>query len=416
MDIARPDLAAQKKKKKFVLIAAASGVLVLIVAAAIVLGSAPPSVDRADVLVDTVRKGSFVRSVRGPGKLVPSQTRLAIARTDASVDKILIRAGSAVEADSVILALSNPAVEEQLQTANAALSAAESDHIALRAKLQSDMFTIQSDLAEMRGNFESAKVQEEAGQRAAKMGVLSNVEYRRMKIAVDQLRDRLRLAEQRVANFQFNMKAQMGASSARIAQLKNAADLRAAEADSLQVRAGMNGILQRVEVEEGQRVTVGQNLARVAKPEGLIAELFVPESQAGQLEIGLPASIQVGGKKVTGKILRVDPAISKGAVRVEVALSSELPAGARPEQSIDGNIILGEVRNALYVGRPVNVSANSTGSVYRLTDSDSAELTEVTFGSESVTEVQIISGLSEGDQIVLSDLTNLENAKRISLN
>ena len=268
----------------------------------------------------------------------------------------------------------------------------------------------------MRGNFESAKVQEEAGKRASEMGVLSSVEYRRMKIAVDQLRARLRLAEQRVANFQFNMKAQMGASSARMAQLKNAADLRAAEADSLQVRAGMDGILQRVEVEEGQRVTVGQNLARVAKPEGLVAELFVPESQAGQLEIGLPTSIQVSGKKVSGKILRVDPAISKGAVRVEVALSSELPPGARPEQSIDGSVILGQVHDALYVGRPVNVSANSIGSVYRLTDSDGAELTEVRFGSESVTEVQIISGLREGDQIILSDLTNLKNAKRISLN
>ena len=416
MDIARPDLVAQKKKKKFALIAVASGLSVLIVATAFVVGTAPPSVDRSNVLVDTVRKGDFVRSVRGPGRLVPSQTRLAIARTDASVDRILIRAGSTVKADSVVLALSNPVVEEQLQAANAALSAAESDHIALRAQLQSDMFTMQSDVAEVRGNFESAKVQEEAGKRASEMGVLSSVEYRRMKIAVDQLRARLRLAEQRVANFQFNMKAQMGASSARMAQLKNAADLRAAEADSLQVRAGMDGILQRVEVEEGQRVTVGQNLARVAKPEGLVAELFVPESQAGQLEIGLPTSIQVSGKKVSGKILRVDPAISKGAVRVEVALSSELPPGARPEQSIDGSVILGQVHDALYVGRPVNVSANSIGSVYRLTDSDGAELTEVRFGSESVTEVQIISGLREGDQIILSDLTNLKNAKRISLN
>lgn len=415
MDIARPDLTARKKNKKIVLVVGGILGLALVTAVAIMMGTAPPSVSKANLLLDTVRKGTFVRGVRGTGKLVPSQTRLAVARTEASVDQILIRAGSPVEADSIILALVNPVVEERLQTANAAFSAAENDHIALRARLQSDMFTIQSEHAEIKGDFEFAKIQEEAGLRASEMGVLSNVEFRRMKIAVDQLRERLELAKQRVDQFKFNMEAQLGASAARLAQLKNAADLRAAEADSLQVRAGMEGILQRIEVEEGQRVAVGDNLARIAKPEGLIAELLVPESQAGQLAIGLPAKIQSGSQEIAGTVLRVDPAISRGAVRVEISLTSELPPGSRPEQSVEGSIILGEVPDALYVGRPVNTAANRDGHVYRLVDGDTAERTAVRFGAESVTEVQIVSGLDEGDQIVLSDLGSVEDAERVQL-
>jgi HlyD family secretion protein len=416
MDIARPDLLARKKKKKLALIGIGVGLLGCLITAAIVLGNAAPSVRKADVLVDTVRKGDFVRGVRGPGKLVPNQTRWAIARTDASVDKILARAGSTVHSNSIILELNNPAVQEQLQTANATFSAAQSDHIALRAKLQSDMFTLQSELAEIRGSFESAKIQEEASRRAAELGVLSDVEYRRMKIAVEQLKARLDLAERRVANFQSNMKAQLGADQARLAQLKNTADLRAAEADSLHVRAGMDGILQRVEVEEGQRVTVGQNLARIAKPEGLIAEIYVPESQAAQLASGLAATIQIAGRKVPGQVLRVDPAIKEGTVRVEVALTSELPEGSRPEQSVEGSIVLGKIQDALFVGRPVNITASTTGNVYRLIDDETAVRTEVRFGAESLTEVQILSGLKEGDRIILSDLGTAQNAKGVSLN
>lgn len=415
MDIARPDLVARKKSQKIALLASAIAGLAIVTGLAIGLGNSAPSVSRENLLLDTVRKGTFVRGVRGTGKLIPSQTRLAVARTEASVDRILVRAGSEVESDTIIISLVNPLVEERLQTANAAFSAAESDHIALRAKLQSDMFTIQSELAEVRGDYESAKIQEEAGLRASEMGVLSDVEYRRMKVEVVQLRERLKLAEQRVGQFKFNLEAQVGASASRLSQLKNAADLRAAEAESLQVRAGMNGILQRIEVEEGQRVAVGDNLARVAKPEGLIAELLIPESQASQLQIGLPATIQAGNKQIAGQILRVDPAISKGAVRVEISLTSDVPEGARPEQSIEGSITLGEVPQSLYVRRPVNTSPNRSGFVYKIIDSDTAERTAVQFGAESVTEVQILSGLEEGDQIVLSDLGSIEGAERIEL-
>lgn len=415
MDIARPDLARKKKAVKFLLISGAAGVLGILAVIAAVLAQAPPSVERKSVLIDTVRRGTFVRSVRGSGKLIPSQTRLAVARTDATVDRILVHAGSTVQADSVVLALLNPIVEERLQTANAAFSAAKSDHIALRARLQTDMFTIQSELAEVRGDFEIAKIHAEAGLRGYELGVLSEVEYRRTKISADQFQERLKLAEQRVRQFQHNLDAQIGASDARLAQLEDAAEIRSAEADSLQVQAGMGGILQRVEVEEGQRVTTGQTLVRVAGPEGLIAELFIPESQATQVRAGLPASIQVANQSIAGRVLRVDPAVSQGAVRVEISLTSGLPPGSRPEQSIEGSVVLGEVPEALFVGRPVNTAGNGAGSVYKLIDSNTAELTYVQFGAESVTDVQILSGLDEGDVIVLSDLGSLQNSETISL-
>ena len=416
MDIARPDLARRKStRRRRLVVAGTLTAVVLLAVAAIVIGNAPPSIPHEGVLVDTVRRGTFVRSVRGAGKLVPSQTRLAVARVEGSVDRILLRAGSMVEADTVILALVNPAVEERLQTAQAAFAAAESDHLALRAGLQSEMFTLESDLVALRGELASSKIQAQAGQRGFDLGVLSRVELQRMKVMVSQLGERVALAEKRVDQFASNMQAQTGASAARLAQLESAAERRSAEAASLQVRAGMDGILQRVEVEEGQRVDAGESLARVAKPEGLIAELFIPELQAGQLAAGLPASIRIGNREITGRTLRVDPAISRGAVRVEVALTAALPAGARPEQSIEGTVVLGEIPDALFVGVPVDTAPDSTSHVYRLVDADTAERTPVRFGPASMTQVQVLSGLEAGDRIVLSQTGHLANAPRIVL-
>lgn len=415
MDIARPDLKQRKNRTRLIVIGGCAAAFLAATGAALTLGNASPSVRRADVLIDTVQQGDFVRSVRGAGKLVPSQSRWSVARTDARVERILQHPGSEVTADTVILELSNPQVEGEALAALAEYSAAESDHTALEARLQNELLTLRSELAAIRGEYETAKVQEAASRRAFEKGVLAEVEHQRIFISMTQLRNRLAIAEERVERFRSGMQAQMGASTSRMEQMRNMRDLRAAEAEALNVKAGLAGTLQEVIVEEGQQVASGHSLARIVRAEGLLAELHVPESQAAQLTAGQQAVVQVGRTPVEGTVRRVNPAIQDGSVRVEVELGDALPSGARPEQSVDGSIILGELADTMHVGRPANLMPNASNLVYRLVGRDTAVRTEVTFGVDSLTRVQVVNGLSEGDRIILSDLSQIGDADRVTL-
>ena len=407
MDIARPDLKQRKNRTRHIVIGGCAAALLAATGAALTLGNASPSVRRADVLIDTVQQGDFVRSVRGAGKLVPSQSRWSVARTDARVERILQHPGSDVTADTVILELSNPQVEGEALAALAEYSAAESDHTALEARLQNELLTLRSELAAIRGEYETAKVQEAASRRAFEKGVLAEVEHQRIFISMTQLGNRLAIAEERVERFQSGMQAQMGASTSRMEQMRNMRDLRAAEAEALNVKAGLSGTLQDVIVEEGQQVASGNNLARIVRAEGLLAELHVPESQAALLTAGQPAVVQVGRTPVEGTVRRVNPAIQDGSVRVEVELGGALPSGARPEQSVDGSIILGELANTMPPGRPANLMPNTPNLVYRLLYRDTAV--------DCLTRVQVVHGLNEGDQIILSDLSQIGDADRVTL-
>lgn len=415
MDIARPDLKQRRKVKRLVVAGVAGAVLLGSAVAAITLGNSRPTLRQSDVLIDTVRRGSFVRTVRGPGKLVPSQMRWAIARSEASVERLLVRPGASVTADTPIIELTNPDVLDRLQAAELAHAAAEDDHRALQARLQADILDQESEYAAIEGDLEAARVEEEASRRGLEKGVLSEVEYRKRQIALQQLGQRVRIAGLRVQQSKASMHSQLVASQARLDQLANTRNLRKLEADSLRLRAGLDGVVQQIQVEEGQRVTAGQSLARVARQSSLIAELRIPETQSADLATGQAAQIEVGRARVPGKVRRINPAVERGSILVEVDLSAPLPEGVRPEQSVDGSITTERVADTLFVGRPVNAMPSSTGSVFRLQGTDLAERVDVRFGKDSVNQIEVVQGLREGDRIILSDTGRFNTFSEVSV-
>lgn len=406
MDIQRPELMQRKSKRRRLVAGSIALTLTLTVIIAMSLVGRPPSIRKEGVMIATVERGSFVRSVRGPGRLVPKQTRWVTSKSEATVEEILTKPGASVTSDSIVIVLSNPDVRDRLVAASAALRAAEGDHAALLARLQAETFEVEAELAASKGNYQMALVEEEAGRRALERQVISKVAYKKIAIAADQFRERAQISEQKLQQARLSRTAQASASQIRLNQLREAQESQQLLADALHVRAGIDGTIQQVNVEPGQRVTAGFNLARVALQSGLIAEIRVPESQAQELTSGQVAVLEVGRARVNGVVERVNPAVENGTIRVRVYPIEKLPEGARPDQSIDGFVVLEEVPDALYVQRPIGVTANSTSSVFRLSRPDNATRVEVRFGKDSVGQVQVLNGLSEGDSIIVSDVSS----------
>lgn len=415
MDVVRPELKRRKQRRRWIMVGVAIAFLVALTIAVFALGPTIPTLERDNVLIDTVERGELLRAVRGPGNLVPREIRWITAETDARVERILIRPGATVSADSVILELSNPNVEDVLLAAQSAYVAAESDHIAKRTQLRSDLLQVQSSLAQITSDYESAIVQEEAERIGVEKGVIPLVQHKKSSIAVVQLRNRLRIEQQRVAESQANINAQLAASEVRLEQLANTRQLRQGEADALKVRAGLDGVLQLVPVEEGQRVSSGANLARVARPSALMAELRIAETQAKDLAIGQSASVDTRNGFVDGKVLRIYPGVENGTVQVDVELLGKLPAGARADLSVDGNIEIERLPDVLYVGRPINAQGDTDATVFRLAPSGLAERMAVKFGKDSVNAIQIREGLQAGDRVVLSDMSAYDGYSKVRI-
>lgn len=415
MDVARPDFKKHLRFRRNIIVGAVLALLATVMLVAYLVQSAPSSVKQSDILTDTVKRGVFTREVRGPGRLVPSQSRWVIARTEANVERILMQPGAAVKSDSVILELSNPEVQARLQTAKASFIAAEGDHAALKSKAMSELLSLQSNLAAIDGDFKSAQVEEEASRQAFDKGVMAAVQYRQTKIRAEQLGIRVGIAKNQVSQANANMRAQLAASETRLEQMVRAQELRQLEASALRIRAGLDGVVQQIDVEEGQRVAAGFNLARVARPSTLIAELRIPESQAADLSVGQAATIEIGRARIKGKVRRFNPVVEKGTILVEVDLMDKLPSGVRSEQSVDGMITIEQMPDALYVGRPVSSSPQTEEGIFKVSSKNSAQRVTVRFGKESVTNIQILSGLSEGDKIILSDMSKFGKDDEVSI-
>ena len=371
--------------------------------------------ERSSVLVDTVKRGELLREVRGPGTLVPKEIRWIAAETSARVERVLIKPGAVVEADTIILELGNPEVDDQLLAANAELTAAQSDLAAKRTELTSRLLDQQAAQAQAKTDYETARMQAESEKAVAEKGIIPAVQYRKSLVVLEQLKYRVDIEQQRVDEFRRNIAAQLAAEQARLDQLANTRDLRQRQVDSLQVRAGIAGILQRVAVEEGQQVAAGSNLARVARPGDLMAELRIAETQAKDIVIGQAAHIDTRNGIVEGKVLRIDPAVQNGTVQVDVELVGDLPAGARPDLSVDGTIELERLVDALYVGRPAFGQADSEVRLFKLDANDVATRVPVQFGRSSVNQIEIRSGLNVGDRIILSDTSAYDQHDRIRL-
>lgn len=415
MDIARPEL-KQRKRRRQLATGAAVGALVIAAGVGLAaLGPAIPAVERASLLVDTVKRGELLREVRGPGTLVPKEIRWVAAETSARVERIVVKPGAKVEPDTLILELNNPEVDDQLLAAKSAVIAAEADLAVRRATLQSQLLDQRANLAAVEADYESARLQAEAEETLRDRGIIPGIQAKRSALSAGQLKIRLAIEHERIGQFSGNMRAQIAADQARLDQLAATRDLRQRQADSLKVRAGIGGVLQRVSVEEGQQVAAGTNLARVARPGELMAELRIAETQAKDIVIDQPARIDTRNGVVAGRVLRVDPAVQAGTVQVDIELTGALPAGARPDLSVDGTIEIERLVDVLYVGRPAFGQPESEVRLFRVDADGVAERVPVHLGRSSVNLIEIRQGLQAGERVVLSDTSAHDQHDRIRL-
>ncbi|MBX3703056.1 MAG: HlyD family efflux transporter periplasmic adaptor subunit [Steroidobacteraceae bacterium] len=373
-----------------------------------------PSVARAQLYLDEVKQGTLERKVRGPGVLQPREARWLSTRVDARVDRVLVRAGEQVEPDTVIVQLSNPEVQRSADAAALEVAAARAEFAAARLELESQRLDRRSSLAEARATAESARLQAEAERRAHETGAVSQLQYSRSRILAEQLGERARIEEQRLAALDSAVTAQLEARLARLRQQERALEERRLAADSLQVKAGLAGIVQSVPVQEGQQLAPGANVARVARPDTLYAELRIPELDARDLAAGLPATIDLRDRIVRGRVVRVDPAVTAGAVRVEIDFDEALPSQARADLSVDGTIAIETLTNVRYVGRPVGAQSESATTVFRAKPGDRvAERVPVKFGKASVNQIVVLEGLEPGDIVALADTTQWSGKDRL---
>jgi HlyD family secretion protein len=416
-DIAR-DPAFLKRRRLRRMGYAAVGVLVLI-AASIALARmepAPPSVDADALLRDMVKRGSLIREVRGPGTLVPEDTRWIPATTDGRVERILLRPGAQVDANSVILELSNPQVEQEALNARLQLQSAQAQMENLRIQYENDLLTLESQTAALDADFEQARMDADTKDALAKQKLISEIERRQAQLRADTLHNRVQIERKRFVSTRDSLEARLRVPRAAVDQARAISDLSESRLRSLKVRAGFAGVLQQVPVEVGQRVSPGTNLARVADPGRLKAELKIAETQARDIDLGQVAAIDTRNSLIAGRVSRKDPAAVNGTVTVDVTLTETLPRGAVPDLSVDGTIQLERFDNVLYVGRPSLGQENSTVGLFRLVDGGrDAERVQVKFGRSSVSNIVVLSGLRERDQVILSDMSSWDGYDKVRL-
>jgi HlyD family secretion protein len=416
MDIQRPSNARAKKIRRIIYAAIA-----IVSVAGVTLGvsrlrQAAPSVDKATTWTDEVKRGPLLIEVHGIGTLVPEDIRWLPAQTDSRVERIVLHPGALVQPGSLILELSNPELQRDVLDSEYQLKAAQADFENLKVQLNSDLLNQKAATASVRSDYEQAKIQHEVDEKLRAEGLSPDVTAKLSKVKEEQLAIRLQLEEDRTANAADSAKARLLAQQSHVDQQRALYNLKRSELDALHVRAGLQGVLQVVPVEVGQHVTPGTNLARVADPKHLKAEIKIAETQAKDVIIGQPASIDTRNGIVQGRVSRIDPSVQNGTVTVDVQLSDPLPQGARPDLSVDGTIEIDNLRDVLYVGRPVHGQSESTVGLFKLSD-DGAEAVRVNvkLGKTSVNTVQILLGLKPGDKIILSDMSNWDAFDRIRL-
>jgi HlyD family secretion protein len=380
------------------------------------LRAAAPVVDRGGLWTDTVKRGPMLREVKGPGTLVPEQIRLITADTAGRVERIPLRPGAQVEPGTILLELSNPDVMLQALDAERQLAQAEADLINLRATTQGNTLVTRSGLATLEAQAADAERRAKADQKLATDGVISEVEARMQVERATELRDRLQLERKRLGVVSGSGKEQVAAQQAQIQRLKNVVSFRRQQVESMKVRSIDRGVLSELPLELGQWVTPGALLAKVVQPERLKAVLRIPETQARDLALQLPAVVDTRNGVVKGKVSRISPSASQGSVEVDVSLPAELPRGARPDLTVEGTIEIEKLQNVLFVGRPAGAQPGGQAELFRLIKGgDEAHRVKVRLGRSSVSTVEVLDGLAEGDAVILSDMSQWDATDRVRL-
>ncbi len=398
------------------------GVVSIVILAAITLGlsrlkPAAPTVEKATVWVDTVKRGLMLRQVRGTGTLVPELIQWIPAASEGRVERILVLPGSRVQADTVLLELSNPELELQARDAELLLKAAEAEYENIRAGLESKKMDQQTDAARVKSDYLEAKLRAEADESLAKDGLVPEITLKISKAKAEELAVRYEIEKKRLLVNEDAMKAQLNVQQTRVDQSGALYRLRRDQLNGLRVTPGIEGVLQQLPVQVGQRVTPGATLAKVAQPEKLKAELKIAETQAKDILIGQTAMIDTRNGEIPGHVIRIDPAVQNGTVMVDVALDGPLPKGARPDLTIDGTIELERLNQVLYVGRPASGQEDSTVTLFRIApDGVNAHRVKVKLGRSSVNSIEILDGLSEKEKVILSDMSQWDTFDHIRLN
>src|SRR5467141_1143058 len=416
MDIQRPSNAREKKIRRIVYGTVALVLLVGVTYGLSKLKPAAPTVDRATIWPDEVKRGPMVREVRGLGTLVPEDIRWIPAQTDSRVERWVLRPGAIVKPSSIIMELSDPILQRDALDAEFLLKGAEADLANLRVQVNSELMNQKANEAAVRSDYEQARLQHDVDEKLYKEGIGSDHIRNLSKVKEEQLAIRVQLESERTRITADSSQARLAAQQAKVDQQKALYQLKKSQLEALHVRAGIDGVLQLVPVDVGQRVTPGTNLARVADPKKLKAEIKIAETQAKDVAPGQKATIDTRNGVVTGHVSRIDPSVQNGTVTVDVTITDPLPQGARPDLSVDGTVELENLKDVLFVGRPVHGQADSTIGIFKIVeDGSEAVRVNVKLGRSSVNTIEVVQGLKVGDKVILSDMSAWDNFDRIRL-
>lgn len=413
MDIAR---APQKKTKRNIAIAGGVAVLVIGIIWISRLGPASPTVQRAAILIDSVTQGNVVREVRGPGTLVPEQIRWLTAQSSARVERKAAESGEKVAAGQVLLEMSNPDLQIQTMQAEQQVRQAQIELLNLKTSLRSSILTQEGVVAQSRTTNVSASQEANAADSLSQRRLISAFEFANKKAQADEASTRYRVEQERLQLQRNAIEAQIAAQSGQVAQLQAIAERQKNRLAALSVRAPEAGVLQDLLLQLGQWVPEGTTLAKIVQPGKLKAVLRIPESQAKDVVIGQPASIDTRNGIVSGHVVRKDPSAIQGTVTIDVSLDGALPAGAVPDLSVDGTIQIERLNNVLHTGRPAFGASSGQVGLFKLIEGGSyAVRVPVQLGRTSVNSVEILRGLSAGDQVILSDMSQYGAVERVRI-
>ena len=416
MDIARPDVKRKKRIRQAIYVLVALILIPLVTYALHTLKPAAPTVDKGVVWTDTVKRGSMLREVRGLGTLVPETIRLIPAATDGQVEERYLLPGVPVKANTAILLLQNPELQQAALDAEYQQKGAEAELNNLKAQLQNLLMDQTAKAAGVRSEFHQAQIQADTNEELFKLGLISDVVMKTSKVKAEELAKQNDIAEKQVTTFASSMEPQIAVQQSKVDELRALSDLKRSQVAQLRVTPGIDGVLQELDVEVGQKVTMGTVLARVAQPTHLKAQLKIAETQAKDVQIGQKGSSDTHNGIISGHVTRIDPAVVNGTVTVDCSLEGTLPEGARPDLSVEGTVEIERLTDVIYVGRPVHGEADSTVGLFKVSaDGSEATRVQVALGKTSVNTVEIKKGLQVGDTVILSDMSQWDNYDRIQL-
>jgi multidrug efflux pump subunit AcrA (membrane-fusion protein) len=413
MDV--PRTGARPRTRRVVLLVGGALALAAITLGVRALKNRVPSVPRSQLWIATVQRGPLTLEVRGQGTLVPTDFRWASAPVPARVDKVLVQAGAQVEADTVLIELANPDAELATLEADRDVAAAEAELARLGAQLDGTRLAQESAVASLDADVAMARRRSTIDSAMAEKGVIADLESLESKDRAGQLVGRAEFEKKRLGALRRGNTAQLEAQHGQVERLRALAGFRRRQLEALHVRAGQVGVVQQVAVEIGQTVAVGAPLAKVVVPDRLQARLRIPESSTEDLALGLKAAIDTRNGVVAGEVVRIDPAAQNGSVTVDVKLTAAPPRSARVDQNVEGVIELAHTGDVLHVARPAIGEAHQTATLFKLDGDGGAHRATVKFGRAALKDIEIASGLSAGDQVVLSDMSKWDGQDRLGI-